>query len=53
LAADFEAGHRRQNPVQEDKIGRVLGDAGQLLPAVGRLLDAKPLPFEIVPEHGG
>ena len=53
LAADFEAGHRRQHPVEQHEVGLGFGDAGQRFLAVGGFLDAEALLFEIVAQHGG
>ena len=51
--ADFEARHARQHPVEDDEVGRVLGEAQLGLVAPLDALDDIALRLEIVGEQQG
>ncbi len=52
LAANLDAGHHRQHPVQQDQIGRRFRNASQRFLAVGGFIDPESLFFEVVAQHG-
>ena len=52
LAADLDAGQRRQHPVQQHDIGLLFLDQIQRFLAVGGLGHAVALLFEIITQHG-
>ena len=51
LAAELEAGHVRQHPVEQDQVRRALGDQRQRLVGVEGLLDREARPLQIVREE--
>ena len=52
LAADLDARHQRQHPVEHDEIGHLFGDLQHRLLAVARLGDAEALALEVVAQQG-
>ena len=52
LAADFQARHGRQHPVEQDQVRTGLRDAQQRFLPIGRFLDGEALLFEVVAHQG-